>query len=254
MKDIKSIKDLVKHNLCTGCGVCGGICPRNAIELEEGRALVLYPKINENCDDCGLCISICPGLSCFGENETCLDNYGIRESWLAYANDGGLRNNGQSGGSISALLIYALESKLCTGVIVTSEQVENPLKKRTFIARNRQEVLSAAKSKYCPVDWGRALKEILDGDQLIAVGTPCQLQGLRNAQRLIEKKLNAEIKLYFGVVCDGIMNYGFQDFILRHLKTKSPLVEFVYKDKEFGWPGDLKIQTISETIFLPEYI
>ena len=37
-------------------GKCLDICPTGAIEMKDGKAVV----IPENCADCGACIEICP--------------------------------------------------------------------------------------------------------------------------------------------------------------------------------------------------
>ncbi|SDD76943.1 indolepyruvate ferredoxin oxidoreductase subunit alpha [Desulfuromonas thiophila] len=41
---------------CTGCGNCVAVCPADAIELRNGRAVLLA----ERCDFDGLCIPACP--------------------------------------------------------------------------------------------------------------------------------------------------------------------------------------------------
>jgi len=41
---------------CTGCGVCLGLCPQEAIVLEAERAEIRQ----ELCSGCGICISACP--------------------------------------------------------------------------------------------------------------------------------------------------------------------------------------------------
>lgn len=40
---------------CTGCAICVGLCPVNALKIEEGKAVV-----GEECIDCGLCVTQCP--------------------------------------------------------------------------------------------------------------------------------------------------------------------------------------------------
>lgn len=52
---------------------------------------------------------------------------------------------------VSALLIFALEQGIIDGALVTKMSENNPLEPQPFIARTREEIISAAKSKYCPV-------------------------------------------------------------------------------------------------------
>ncbi|HAK59236.1 MAG TPA: ferredoxin [Nitrospiraceae bacterium] len=40
---------------CTGCGTCQDVCPTEAIQLEDGRAVITM-----DCIDCGSCIRFCP--------------------------------------------------------------------------------------------------------------------------------------------------------------------------------------------------
>jgi pyruvate formate lyase activating enzyme len=41
---------------CTGCGQCVAVCPRQAIELREGKART----DRQACDGCGSCAAVCP--------------------------------------------------------------------------------------------------------------------------------------------------------------------------------------------------
>ena len=46
----------VEQALCTGCGVCVETCPKSAISLYNGKALVDAAL----CDGCGACVEACP--------------------------------------------------------------------------------------------------------------------------------------------------------------------------------------------------
>ena len=41
-----NISNIVKHNLCHGCGGCKSICPTNAIDLQITRNGLIEPKID----------------------------------------------------------------------------------------------------------------------------------------------------------------------------------------------------------------
>lgn len=75
---------------CIGCGQCASVCPFDAIDIIDGKAV-----INENCTVCGTCIDICPTEAIYKEEsekkETNIDEYeGI---WVfAEQRDGKLMN------------------------------------------------------------------------------------------------------------------------------------------------------------------
>jgi ferredoxin len=45
----------VNGDICCYCGGCVGVCPVDALELEE---IVL--KFSSRCNECGLCAKFCP--------------------------------------------------------------------------------------------------------------------------------------------------------------------------------------------------
>ena len=46
----------VDQETCTGCGACVDACPREAIEMVDGKAVIDPDK----CVDCGVCVDECP--------------------------------------------------------------------------------------------------------------------------------------------------------------------------------------------------
>ena len=59
----KTIEEVIKNNLCTGCATCVSLCPRSAIELIKDDSKGIYlPQLNEEeCNQCGTCFDVCPG-------------------------------------------------------------------------------------------------------------------------------------------------------------------------------------------------
>jgi ferredoxin len=46
----------VRKDLCLGCGLCAGSCPRQAISLPSGQAQI----DQDRCNQCGVCTDVCP--------------------------------------------------------------------------------------------------------------------------------------------------------------------------------------------------
>lgn len=247
----KTIQQIVEKQLCTGCGTCQAICPRNALTVSECQATGTYlPQLDASkCNQCGLCLKVCPGIEA-NFNEAYLDVFDQKlehtfvgnylNSYSGYATDEDIRYSSTSGGLITALSIFALETGAADGILASRTSVEDPLKPKPFIARNKQDVLSALGSKYCPVPTNLALKEIVEEPgNYIAVGLPCHIQGLRKAQTY-NKKLNSRISLVFGIVCNHTPTLFATKYLLRrHKISEEEIAKLEYRGK--GWPGKLRV-------------
>ncbi len=251
---MKNIKNIHNNWLCTGCGTCAGICPTSAIKMIIDHKGVYAPYVDESlCIDCGLCLKVCPGhlvdfmninSYVFSKLPTHPEIGNFKNTYVAYSTNDNIRKAGQSGGVVSALLIYALENDIIDGAVVTKMSLDNPLRPETFIARSKEDVLDASGSKYCPVPANEILSELVKLDGRFAfVGIPCQIHGLRKVEQLFPN-LREKIILHIGIFCDRTLNFHFQDYILRSIgRGKRGLIDFIYRSKEWrGWPGDIKIK------------
>jgi ferredoxin len=48
---------LIDLQRCTGCGLCVQLCPTNAVEIQNGHAVITHP---EACSFCEVCETYCP--------------------------------------------------------------------------------------------------------------------------------------------------------------------------------------------------
>jgi coenzyme F420 hydrogenase subunit beta len=261
----QTIEEVVKSDLCTGCGTCVSICPDEAIELTKNNEKGIYiPKLNkEKCNNCGICYKVCPGhsvdfkqlnLEIFGKesNDVLIGNY--LNCYTGHATDYDIRYNSASGGLVTQLLIFALEKGIINGALVTRMSEENPLEPEPFIARTKEEIIGASKSKYCPVPANIALKEMLeseDDEKFAVVGLPCQIHGIRKAE-LINKKLKEKIVLHVGIFCVCTINFLGSDFLLQRLKIeRNNIKEIDYRGE--GWPGSMLIELKNGSkLFIPK--
>jgi NAD-dependent dihydropyrimidine dehydrogenase PreA subunit len=44
----------IDESKCTGCGICTGVCPAEALTVADGKVVV-----SDNCIECGLCVAEC---------------------------------------------------------------------------------------------------------------------------------------------------------------------------------------------------
>ena len=51
--------DSIKKDVCTGCKMCGDICPTVAIKFKEDYDGCWFPSVDDQkCIKCGLCVSV----------------------------------------------------------------------------------------------------------------------------------------------------------------------------------------------------
>jgi len=264
MKDSKTIDSVVKEDLCAGCGTCLALCPLSAINMVKDNSRGIYvPQIDwETCNHCGICFEVCPGhlvdfeqlnMSIFASKpEHRALGYHLN-CYTGYATDSSLRYNSASGGLVTALLIFALEEGLIDGALVTDMSRENPLEPEPFIAKTREEIISAARSKYCPVPANIALREILKEDGKYAVvGLPCHIHGIRKAEK-VDKALKAKISLHLGIFCGHSPSFLATEFLLwQRGIAKEDVVKIDYRGE--GWPGGISIYLRDgQRIFIPHF-
>ena len=262
----ETIAQVVKDNLCTGCGTCVALCPNEAIKLTINEKRGIYvPELNEEkCNNCGICYEVCPGhevdfkglnLEIFGKEpeNVLIGNY--LNCYVGYSTDHDIRYNSASGGLITQLLIFALEEGIINGALVTRMKKDKPLEPEPFIARTKDEIIEASKSKYCPVPANIALKEILEskeGKKFAVVGLPCHIHGIRKAEQ-INKKLKEKIVLHLGIVCNHTPTFLATEFLLKKMRIKKEdVTKLDYRGE--GWPGGMKITTKEgNKIFVPHF-
>ncbi len=248
---MNTIQDIVKDGLCTGCGTCFSLCPYKAILLEKDDDKGIYvPIISFNkCKKCGICLNVCPGhevdfsslnqeiYGCQPKNNL-LGNY--ETSYVGHSLDEKIRFNSSSGGLVSSVLIYALEMGIIDGALVARMHECNPLEPEIFIAKTKEQILSATGSKYCPVPINSGLIKIMEEDGKFAVvGLPCHIHGIRKAEKQ-NILLREKIVLHIGIFCANSVNFlGTERFLRDH--SIDPHLVRIFSYRGNGWPGRIGV-------------
>jgi coenzyme F420 hydrogenase subunit beta len=180
-------------------------------------------------------------LKVFGKppEDDLLGNY--LRCYVGHSNDVNIRYNAASGGIASQLLISALEMGLVDGAVVVRMKRENPLETEAVVARTKQEILDASKSKYCPAASNKVLKQIIkEKGKFAIVGLPCHIHGIRKAEEICET-LRGRIVLRIGLMCSHIVSFTGTEFILEKLGVDRKQVKALsYRGN--GWPGGMSVR------------
>ncbi|MTI53325.1 Coenzyme F420 hydrogenase/dehydrogenase, beta subunit C-terminal domain [Geosporobacter ferrireducens] len=224
-------KEIIETELCTFCGTCIGACPQNNIYSEDEKIMG-----DDHCSSCGLCYDICPGKNfdfphfnkhIFSSDYDTIDNdLGHYNKILrGYCTDKQLRDKSSSGGVVTGLLIYLINSKKIDGAIVVTTDKEHPTRTKVIVAKTEMEIREAAQSRYTLTDTNAILKQLkrIEG-KYAYVGLPCQVQGMRKLSERV-KSINNKIFLYIGLFCGFNISYEGTRYLLNKLNLEESQVE-----------------------------
>ncbi len=251
-----SVQQVVDEQLCVQCGICVPACPVGAITMRETPAGLLVADVQEEkCDHCGVCRLLCPGAELELEGLEGIDPFKGRivNAYSGHAGEAKMRASGQSGGVVSALLLFLLETGRIDRALTTAMPMDGSLRPRPLLARTRDEVLAAQGSKYCPAAPCALLGDIEDGERVAVVGIPCQMHGVRRAMRQ-GSTLISGITYKIGLFCDRTLLYSCMEHMTRQARLKmSQLAGLEFRSKKRnGWPGEVCFHLVSgEKRFFP---
>jgi len=228
---MNTISDIIKHKACIGCGLCQAVDIKKRVSMQIEADGFYYPTGALVKDDDKLIRKICPGKN------VRLDEYGglwgvVKETYDGWALDSEVRNNGSSGGVLSAICIELLERKEITAVLHVGSDEENPKLNSLHISRTREDVLKRCSSRYAPADVFSRIKNFLELDEVYAfVGKPCDITAM---QAFLEThpQYQSKVKIYLSFFCAGIPSYRGTDALLEKNKKLTSL-----KYRGNGWPG-----------------
>ena len=262
-QNIKNIDQIYENGLCTQCGACYGLCPKRNIAITRpGNKDYAFNVVNcELCKDCGICYKVCPGHAVdFDELNSSVFSKSsqnnllgfFKQCYLTYATEETIRKTGASGGTVSALLTFALDSGMIDGALVVRMKENEPLEPEVFIAKSKQDILSAAQSKYCPVPMNVGLREVLQKKGKYAiVGLPCHMHAIRKAEIIIPE-LKERIACRIGLLCGPSPSFQMTDYLLKKVKvSQEDLAELKYREGDV-WPGGMSMKLKDGTYkFIP---
>jgi coenzyme F420 hydrogenase subunit beta len=235
--------------LCAYCGTCVSVCPMNSLIAENEKI-----ELVGECKSCGTCFDFCPGrevsfskLNKYVFRKSSKGIIGVHKSiYVAHSKDANIRAKGSSGGVVTALLIYALEKKIIDGAIVVGMNKKEPWKYEIKIAKNIEEIIEAAQSKYAIVPLNSILRKLEnETGNFAVVGLPCHIQGIRKLQ--FGSWENAKkIKLLIGLFCGFNLHFSATDYLINKVGVKKcDIKSLEYRGGD--WPGGFLIKTKNGT-------
>lgn len=222
----------VAEDLCIGCGVCAGICPKNNLVMMESSQGGYVPSSGGHClDNCVECLKVCP----FQDHEFNEDSLGENifggvpeihrlpetgfylSTYAGHVADPDHRWNGASGGMATWFLETLLRKNIVDQVCcVTSHPEANRLFQfATFT--DPEEIRRSAKSVYYPIELSGALRHIRKNKGTFAlIGLPCFIKAVRLAAYR-STKLRSRIAVLAGLTCGQLKTKFFAELVIRQM-------------------------------------
>jgi coenzyme F420 hydrogenase subunit beta len=252
---MKQIHDVLKNNLCCGCGGCILALDNLASSMKINEKGFLRPFFQPELSKQTLSqlLTICPGVN-LGLKKTNINNcpndtnYDLIfgkyiNIYVANSNNKKNRFQGSSGGILTEIACHLLRNKIVDGIFQVGADPENPLLCKTFLTRVENEVLTCAGSRYAPssplCDVGQMIKP---GEKYAFIGKPCDISAINNlfSENYLPKKSFPVLLSFF---CAGIPSQKATEKVVLKIGLDPARIES-FRYRGMGWPGG--VQAISK--------
>lgn len=192
------ISKICDSSLCTGCGACYNICPKEAIDMQLDKFGYLHPRINPSlCIGCKRCLNACHVLTPLEKNE-------IIRTFAAISKDEIVYKNSSSGGFATTLAHYIIDN----GGVVYGASFDESFNLRHVRISNVNDLVLIQGSKYVEsniIDCYKQIEEDVRTRATLFIGTPCQVAGVSS----YFNKLKTTNLYTLSFICGGVSSTQF---------------------------------------------
>lgn len=225
-------KDKKIQEYCIGCGLCHAVYGCKLCEDADG---FLAPVLDEKDQLAEKWKDFCP-MEYYHTSDHFLVWGNYLSTYKGYAADSKIRYKASSGGLLTALALYLLESGSVDGIIQTKAKRDNPFETETVVSCCREDVLKCMGSRYA----GSApLMDILSfvkkGKKYAFIGKPCDVLALYQYMER-DETLRLQIVITMSFFCAGIPSLKINKKLVNAMGCDpQKLAELQYRGQ--GWPG-----------------
>jgi len=218
------MKQICDYNKCTGCSACLNSCPKKCITMRENEYGVLVPYINQKeCINCNICTRMCP------ENNEA-DFKLPKKIYASWSLDEATRKSSASGGIAYEMYKYVITNN---GIAVGT-QFDESFNLVHKIVDNINDIKNFKGSKYVQSYIGRTFEKIKElseqNKKVIFIGTPCQVNGLKN----YIKGKNTDNIIFVDLICHGVPPIKYLKEYLKYIEIDDKIDKISFRG-ENNW-------------------
>lgn len=252
---------------CCQCGMCESVCKIIPLKRMEGSDHQDFFPVSINEKACVVCkskrcITVCPVV---GEEEELNDWLGpkphteenndfglIDKIVIGTSKDKQISEQGSSGGVVTSILKYLLETQQIDGALVVTKS-SDAMGGEFVIITDPNELISSCSSKYAPVHFGRVFNKVAKEyrhKKLAIVARPCQLRALEKAEK-VSPHLQDIFTLKISIFCAWLISRKGVEFLgsLSDVDTNDNLKSIDFR--KGVWPGNVTFETDNKKVELP---
>ena len=245
---IYDLETIVGQGLCIGCGLCESVAGRDAVAMTMLKEGGERPVVARGLDDetLNLINAVCPGLHCSGYapqiEDPLVDVHPIwgptRYLAIGHASDPTIRHHASSGGALSALAIYLLESGEVDFILHVAASKAQPARSGATLSFDVAQVMEASGSRYGPAAPLTDFIAVLDrGRPFAFIGKACDIAAIRNYAK-VDPRVDQLLRYTLNFFCGGVSEFGkTMDYVRKAGMVEDDLTHLRYRGD--GCPGPM---------------
>jgi len=246
MKHADSLESIVSNGLCCGCGLCQSLAGDKTLEMHVSAAGRMRPVVKQSLPETveQQILATCPGIVVRGSEAPAPQQDVVwgpaHRMARGHATDPDIRYTAASGGAISAISQYLLETKQVRLVLQVTTDKAKPLRARPQLSTSRTDILTGAGSWYGPVAPLQDVHSLLDaGEPFAVVGKPCDIAAMRNLARQ-DPRVDQLVPYMLSFFCEGVPDDTMVTQLLNyHGLNASDVAQLRYRG--LGCPGPTRL-------------
>ncbi|WP_170334287.1 Coenzyme F420 hydrogenase/dehydrogenase, beta subunit C-terminal domain [Ruegeria arenilitoris] len=257
MRQPETISEVVETGLCIGCGLCEAIAPdRWTMRMTPEGRLRPASIASDPVADAEI-LAACPGATVEADTSTApfQDKVwgGYTSMTRAWAKDPDTRFRAATGGVLTALGMWLLNSGRAAFILHCAADPDAPMRSRWVISDHAEQVYRRAGSRYGPSDTLAGLEKALScGQRFAIIAKPCDANAIR-ARAKTDPRLDDLLIAVLVMVCGGASDLGKSHAVLEEYDLKEKDVT-LFRYRGFGNPGPTRIETRDGRAFEKTYL